>query len=142
MSKCLIAMASSIHLYIKSPSSKGHLIKGTSSFKEFLVGSRKGLKIKMSKIKGVHLKAKIENFNNAFVAKNTCTVLRKENKPLVRLLNSKYLRIGFFFSSSSCLVNLDFNIGSRTLLKRACGRHGNGRSVINKVLEKILYVQK
>ena len=97
MSKCLIAMASSIHLYIKSPSSKAHLIIGTSSFKEFLVGSRKGLKIKMSKIVGVHLKAKIENFNNAFVAKNTCTVLRNENKPLVRLLNSKYLRIGFFF---------------------------------------------
>ena len=83
MSRCLIAMASSIHLYIKSPSSKAHLIIGTSSFKEFLVGSRKGLKIKMSKIVGVHLKAKIENFNNAFVAKNTCTVLRNENKPLV-----------------------------------------------------------
>ena len=33
-------------------------------------------------------------------------------------------------------------IGSRTLLNRACGRHGNGRSVINKVLEKILYVKK
>ena len=97
MSKCLIAMASSIHLYSKSPSSKAHLIIGTSSFKEFLVGSRKGLKIKMSKIVGVHLKAKIENFNNAFLAKNTFTVLRNENKPLVRLLNSKYLRIGFFF---------------------------------------------
>ena len=33
-------------------------------------------------------------------------------------------------------------IGSRTLLNRACGRHGNGRSVINKALEKILYVKK
>ena len=98
MSKCLIAMASSIHLYIKSPSSKGHLIKGTSSFKEFLVGSRKGLKIKMSKIVGVLLKAKIENFNNAFVAKNTFTVLRNENKPLVRLLNSKVPKNWFFFS--------------------------------------------